>query len=186
MLADERPRRRSAFFEIARDDPREVPGRHPRGADPRAARDRRWAQRRGPLQIFGELLARDPNNADAYNQIGYYYGYRGDYDKAIENLKKYQFMAPDQANPYDSLGEIQAFSGHYDEAIENLNKALALKPDFFESYDHLGVAYEGKGDVRRRSRTTCAPRRSAINRRRADRLPRCGRSASPPWRATCR
>lgn len=99
------------------------------------------------LQIFGDLLAVEPNNADAYNQIGYYYGYRGDYQKAIENLKKYQFMAPDQANPYDSLGEIQAYSGHYQEAIENLKKALALKPDFFQSYNHLGVAYEGMGDV---------------------------------------
>lgn len=98
------------------------------------------------LQIFGEVLSIDPNNADAYNQIGYYYGYRGDYERAILNLKKYQFMAPDQANPYDSLGEIQAYSGHYDEAIENLQKALALKPDFYESYGHLGVAYEGKGD----------------------------------------
>jgi tetratricopeptide (TPR) repeat protein len=99
------------------------------------------------LQIFGDLLAREPNNADAYNYIGYYHGYRGEYEKAIENIKKYQFMAPDQANPYDSLGEIQAYSGRYDEAIENLNKALALKPDFYESYGHLGVAYEGKGDV---------------------------------------
>jgi Flp pilus assembly protein TadD len=64
----------------------------------------------------------------------------------MENLKKYQFMAPDQANPYDSLGEVQAYSGRYDEAIANLNRAVALKPDFFESYGHLGAAYEGKGD----------------------------------------
>lgn len=98
------------------------------------------------LEIFSELLAVEPNNADAYNQMGYFYAYRGEYDKAIENLRKYQFMAPDQANPYDSLGEIQAYSGHYDEAIENLNRALERKPDFFESYRHLGVAYEGKGD----------------------------------------
>ena len=33
------------------------------------------------IRIFEELLATDPNNADAYNQIGYYYGYRGDYVK---------------------------------------------------------------------------------------------------------
>jgi tetratricopeptide (TPR) repeat protein len=98
------------------------------------------------LQIYSELIAIDPNNAGVYNQIGYYYAWRGDYEKAMENLKKYQFMAPDQANPYDSLGEVQAFSGHYDEAIKNLNRALALKPDFFESYGHLGVAYEGMGD----------------------------------------
>ncbi len=96
--------------------------------------------------IFAEVLAVDPNNALAYNLIGYYYGFRGDYEKAIENLKKYQFMAPDQANPYDSLGEIQAYSGHYDEAIANLNLALAIKPDFYPAYEHLGVADEGKGE----------------------------------------
>jgi tetratricopeptide (TPR) repeat protein len=101
------------------------------------------------LQIFSKMIAIDPNNAGVYNQIGYYYAWRGDYDKAMENLKKYQFMAPDQANPYDSLGEVQAYSGRYDEAIANLNRALALKHDFFESYGHLGVAYEGKGDPAR-------------------------------------
>jgi tetratricopeptide (TPR) repeat protein len=98
------------------------------------------------VQIFSELLAIEPNNAEAYNQIGYFFGYRGDYEKAIENLKKYQFMAPDQANPYDSLGEILAYSGRYDEAITNLNRALALKPDFVESRGHLGVVYEGRGE----------------------------------------
>ena len=85
------------------------------------------------LRIFSDLIAIDPNNAGVYNQIGYYYARLGDYDKAMENLRKYQFMAPDQANPYDSLGEVQAFSGHYPEAIANLNHALALKPDFYES-----------------------------------------------------
>ncbi len=98
------------------------------------------------VKVFAKLLEVDANSADAYNQIGYYYGYRGEYEKAIENLKKYQFMAPDQANPHDSLGEIQAYSGRYDDAIANLNRALSIKPDFFAAYDHLGVAYEGKGD----------------------------------------
>jgi len=97
------------------------------------------------IRIMMGLLAQDPNIADVYNQCGYYYAFRGEYEKAVENVKKYQFMAPDQANPWDSLGEIQAYMGHYDEAIANLNKALSLKPDFFESHYHLGVAYEGKG-----------------------------------------
>lgn len=101
------------------------------------------------IQIFQELLAIDPNIADAYNQIGYFEAYRGNYEKAVEAFQKYQFMAPDQANPHDSLGEVQAFSGRYDEAIANLNKALAVKPDFFVAHAHLGVAYEGKGDYPR-------------------------------------
>lgn len=98
------------------------------------------------IKIFEELLSIDPNNAEAYNQIGYYYGYRGDYDKAMEYLKRYQFIAVDNANPFDSLGEVQAYSGRYNEAIENLNRALAIKPDFVESIAHLAVAYEGLGD----------------------------------------
>jgi tetratricopeptide (TPR) repeat protein len=101
------------------------------------------------LHVLAEVLAVEPNNAEAYNLIGYFYGWRGEYEKAIENLKRYQFMAPDQANPLDSLGEIQAYSGHYDEAIQNLNRALAIKPDFYESYGHLAVAEEGKGNIAR-------------------------------------
>jgi len=98
------------------------------------------------IKIFEELLAVDPNNAEAYNQIGYYYGYRGDYDRAIDNLTKYQFISSDTANPFDSLGENQAYSGRYNEAIENLNRALAIKADFAPAYQHLGVAHEGMGD----------------------------------------
>jgi tetratricopeptide (TPR) repeat protein len=130
------------------------------------------------LQIFSEMIAIDPNNAGVYNQIGYYYAWRGDYEKAMENLKKYQFMAPDQANPYDSLGEVQAYSGRYDEAIVNLNRALALKPDFFESYGHLGVAYEGSGDhARAMENYLRAARESIIDGRRADYLGQALRAA---------
>jgi tetratricopeptide (TPR) repeat protein len=98
------------------------------------------------IRVFEEVLAVDPNNADAYNQIGYRYGYRGDYDKAIDSLKKYQFIASDTANPFDSLAEVQAYSGHYNEAIEHLNQALAIKPDFVPAFQHLGVTYEGMGE----------------------------------------
>jgi tetratricopeptide (TPR) repeat protein len=67
-------------------------------------------------------------------------------DRALTNLKKYEFMLPESANPPDSLGEVLAYTGRYDEAIVSLNKALKIKPDFFESWGHLGVAYEGKGE----------------------------------------
>ncbi|HWX24262.1 MAG TPA: tetratricopeptide repeat protein, partial [Vicinamibacteria bacterium] len=99
------------------------------------------------IRIYQELLDNDPNNAEAYNQLGYHYGYRGDYERAMENLRKYQFIAPDTANPFDSLGENQAYAGHYTEAIENLNRALAVKADFSPAYEHLGVVYEGLGDL---------------------------------------
>jgi tetratricopeptide (TPR) repeat protein len=97
------------------------------------------------IKTYEDLLAADPNNADAYNQIGYYYGYRGEYDKAIDNLERYRFISRDNANPFDSLAENQANAGRYNEAIENLNRALAIKPDFGPAYWHFGVVYEGLG-----------------------------------------
>ena len=101
----------------------------------------------GAVRIFTDLLATNANNPVAYNQIGYYYAYRGDMDRALENLKKYQFMLPESANPYDSLGEVLAYSGRYDEAIASLNHSLQIRPDWDESWSHLGVAYEGKGEA---------------------------------------
>ena len=98
------------------------------------------------IKTYEDLIAADPNNADAYNQIGYYYGYRGEYDKAMDNLERYRFISRDNANPLDSLAENQANAGHYNEAIENLNRALAIKPDFSPAYWHLGVVHDGLGE----------------------------------------
>jgi tetratricopeptide (TPR) repeat protein len=99
------------------------------------------------IKIYEGLLAIDPNAAEAYNQIGYYYGFRGEYDRAIENLTKYRFISPDNANAFDSLAENQANAGRYNEALENLHQALAIKSDFFAAYWHLGVVYEGLGET---------------------------------------
>ncbi len=97
-------------------------------------------------ELFGKLLAVNPNYAIAYNNIGYYWMARGDYAKAEDNLKRYRFLAPDQANPFDSLGELYANTGRYEEAEENLRRALELKPDFVPAIGHLGTVAVGRGD----------------------------------------
>ena len=140
--ADGKP---DAAFETAKQLHARYPG-DPNGAGYLARHALLTGKPGDAIKYYEDLLAVDPNNAEAYNQIGYYWGYRGEYDKAIENLKKYQFISPDNANPFDSLGENQAYSGRYNEAIENLNRALAIKPDFQPAYMHLGVAYEGMGE----------------------------------------
>ena len=143
-----RENRREEAVEIAR----RIHTRYPddvRAAMTMAGAELTKGNSEGAVKIFTDLLATNPNNPDAYNQIGYYYAFRGDTDRALENLRKYQFMLPESANPYDSLGEVLAYSGRYDEAIASLNRALQIKPDFFESWGHLGVAYEGKGETAR-------------------------------------
>jgi tetratricopeptide (TPR) repeat protein len=98
------------------------------------------------LATYDRLLSLDPNQASAYNSLGYHYIGRKDFVKGEDYLKRYRFLAPDQANPYDSLGELYANTGRYDEAEEHLKRALEIKPDFLASVGHLGTLEVGRGN----------------------------------------
>lgn len=98
------------------------------------------------LATYDRLLALDPNQASAYNSLGYHYIGRRDFVKGEDYLKRYRFLAADQANPYDSLGELYANTGRYDEAEEHLKRALEVKPDFVPSIGHLGTLEVGRGN----------------------------------------
>ncbi|MCL4809967.1 MAG: tetratricopeptide repeat protein [Thermoanaerobaculia bacterium] len=98
------------------------------------------------LATYERLLALDPNQASAYNALGYHYIGRRDFVRGEDYLKRYRFLAPEQANPYDSLGELYANTGRYDEAEEHLARALAIKPDFVPAIGHLGTLEAGRGN----------------------------------------
>ncbi|MBK9089651.1 MAG: tetratricopeptide repeat protein [Holophagales bacterium] len=98
------------------------------------------------LATYERLLSLDPNQATAYNSLGYHYIGRRDFVKGEDYLKRYRFLAPDQANPYDSLGELYANTGRYAEAEEHLTRALQIRPDFFPAVGHLGTVEIGRGN----------------------------------------
>ncbi len=98
------------------------------------------------LATYERLLSLDPNQATAYNSLGYHYIGRRDFVKGEDYLKRYRFLAPDQANPYDSLGELYANTGRYAEAEEHLKRALEIRPDFFQAIGHLGTLEVGRGN----------------------------------------
>jgi tetratricopeptide (TPR) repeat protein len=99
------------------------------------------------LATYERLLSLDPNQATAYNALGYHYIGRRDFVKGEDYLKRYRFLAPDQANPYDSLGELYANTGRYDEAEEHLKRALQIRPDFVPAVGHLGTLEVGRGNA---------------------------------------
>ena len=98
------------------------------------------------LATYERLLSLDPNQAVAYNFLGYHFIGRRDFVKGEDYLKRYRFLAPDQANPYDSLGELYANTGRYDEAEDHLRRALEIKPDFIPAIGHLGTLEVGRGN----------------------------------------
>lgn len=99
------------------------------------------------LATYERLVALDPNQAIAYNYLGYYFVRRRDFVKGEDFFKRYRFLAPDQANPYDSLGELYANTGRYAEAEEHLKRALEIKPDFLPAVGHLGTLEACRGNA---------------------------------------
>lgn len=95
-----------------------------------------------------QILKKNPNHALSYNILGYSYYYKGEPDRALENLNKYSSMAPDQANPHDSYGEILLNLGRYDEALLEFREADSIKSGLYFVVGHIADTYRAKGMYR--------------------------------------
>ncbi len=94
------------------------------------------------------VLEVDPNYAGSYNNLGYLELNRGNYEKAIEYMRKYAFLAPDLANPHDSLGEVLMVIGRYEEAESEFRTSIKMQPDFYHSLINLGKTYISRGQLK--------------------------------------
>jgi len=98
-------------------------------------------------QAWLRILELNPNYATSYNMLGYLELNRGNYDKAIEYMQKYAFLAPDLANPHDSLGEVYMVIGRYEEAEDEFRKSIDMQSDFYHSIINLGKVYLKRGQL---------------------------------------
>ncbi|MCX6574770.1 MAG: tetratricopeptide repeat protein, partial [Candidatus Aminicenantes bacterium] len=98
------------------------------------------------ISEFDKALALDPNYGYALNVIAYTYADLGNYDKAINYLKRYAESSPGDANPIDSMAEIYFRMGNLDEAIAKYKEVLDRKPGFVLSLPSLAYVYAFKED----------------------------------------
>ena len=114
------------------------------------------------LLLHGE---EHPDTANSYNNIGYVYGAKGDYDRAFEYILKALAIRekvlgeehPDTASSYNNIGVVYNAKGDYDRELEYYLKALAIRekvlgekhPDTATSYNNIGNVYSSKGDYGR-------------------------------------
>jgi tetratricopeptide (TPR) repeat protein len=85
------------------------------------------------LSEYQIILELDPNQKLIYNDLGYLFAWRGDFQTAFKYFDKYRELAPDEPNPYDSMGEILMQAGRFDEAIQQFKTALKKWPSFYYS-----------------------------------------------------
>jgi serine/threonine protein kinase/tetratricopeptide (TPR) repeat protein len=82
------------------------------------------------IEGLNKALEIDPHYGEAFNLLGMYYRYKGNFEKALELFKKYASVSPDQANPIDCLANLYFREGRFDEAIAKFKEALSVRPDF--------------------------------------------------------
>ena len=79
-----------------------------------------------------------PDYANAYNNRGFVYGNKGEYDKAITDYTKVIDIKPDYAIAYNNRGIAYYHKGDYDKAMADFNKAINLKLDYESGYNNRG------------------------------------------------
>ena len=94
---------------------------------------------------YRELLAADPDNAEALHLLGMLAHQTGRADEAIALLRRAVALAPAAAVYRCNLAGMLGKVGDNEAAAEQAHEALRLRPDFPEAHNNLGVALESLG-----------------------------------------
>ncbi|MGH6854589.1 MAG: tetratricopeptide repeat protein [Aestuariivirga sp.] len=89
------------------------------------------------------------NVATAYNNRGFAYYDKGEYDRAIADFDKAIALNPKYAKPYNNRGFAYYDKGEYGRAIADFDKAIALNLKYAKPYYNRGLAYYDKGEYAR-------------------------------------
>ena len=96
-------------------------------------------------QDLRRLIQLKPDNAHAYNALGYSLADRAErLDEAFALIEKAHKLAPDEAFIMDSMGWVLYRMGNLTRALEYLNRAYATRPDP-EIAAHLGEVLWAQG-----------------------------------------
>lgn len=97
-----------------------------------------YQQRINNLEV---ILAKEPNNRNAWVQLGHNYFDSNQPMKAIETYAKALEMDGDDADVLTDQGVMYRRIGWFDKAIDNFEKANELNPSHVQSLYNLGIVY---------------------------------------------
>ena len=94
------------------------------GADALRNKDYRLASR-----LFSTSVENNPEDAEAWFNLGLAYLFTENFMKAEESLRKSSSLKPGEWQPYERLGYIYETTGRYEQALESYQKALEINRD---------------------------------------------------------
>jgi tetratricopeptide (TPR) repeat protein len=101
---------------------------------------------KGAEESLRKILAADPSNATALNNLGYFLTERGErLPEALDMIQRASRAEPTNASFLDSLGWVYFKMGQLDEAERNLNDASRRNPHSPTIQEHLGDLLQRRG-----------------------------------------
>jgi tetratricopeptide (TPR) repeat protein len=91
-------------------------------------------------------VKKNPDNAEAHNNLGLCYIKLDKYQEAFESFKQAIKMKPDYAEAHNNLGLCYFKLDKYQEAMESCKQAIKLKPDYVDAHFYLGIVYIKQND----------------------------------------
>ena len=109
-----------------------------------------------PETVWADVIAKAPDNARAYNNLGVVYKERREYAKALEQFEKSLKTDRNFAAVYYNIGDVQYRLGNYEGALEFLNRAQSGNVDRHLRLDiinKIGRTYGALGQYDKAIRT---------------------------------
>lgn len=92
------------------------------------------------VQLYREVLAAEPQHAQAWYLLGAAHRSQARLDDARIALQQAVSVSPGHADAHNHLGVVLAQQGYMDEAVASFQRALKLKPENTEVLNNLGLA----------------------------------------------
>ncbi len=89
----------------------------------------------------------DPEAASPYNDRGFAYATKGEFDNAIADYNKVIELDPNDAMAYNNRGIAHSLKGELENAIADFDKAIELDPNYTDAYINRGATYADKGEL---------------------------------------
>jgi len=93
-----------------------------------------------------KVLELEPENGEAWNNLGVLYRRHGDDEKALAAFQEAEERAPDRPDIPYNIGNLYKSSGDFDKAVTYYNKAIEINPEYAPAFNNLGTLYETKKD----------------------------------------
>ena len=105
--------------------------------------DQRWDDAIDELE---RVLDGEPENYDAYYDLGHVYFELGDYESAISNFETVITYQENNELLYYALAQAYEANNEIDKAISNYLKAIAVNDKFTLAYKKVGVLFLARND----------------------------------------